>query len=506
MKKLCFIGLLCLFYANECYAQGIYNKEFLFQNNAYGLEVTDTGNGRFNYLIKVYKDTSKLFEFGLVDMEITIFNNKFKDNIQSSLFAGKDTLSGDISILGSNLFSGIVINQKIINNAPIAGTLYCQKSVKVYDSRRKEMRKESYELEVDSIQLEIIEGNIKNLTLTGRKKGTTESMLFYSWWPIAFSGLYDYGFTYSIISSQKVNNYNERDHIYLEDLITYDPKLDLGGEDYSPRAGIYTLVPSKEKNKYLFKEELKRVINAEIYTDLVGVSSDNPNGLVQTEISRKFIINHRKRQTIAMAYMGWFNYVEPQLTLSKIEENNKYLALEELNSVKSLRTTDLRNYQIFSIRAPLNLLAFNYPYYKMASDINVGVGLNRVGISDSVITNSLLEIKNSSISTASLFVEFKHRFNADSRYGLELSVIPEYLNLFSNEHQQVMSFNSETNSQKSKWLLGFQLKGYLRLNENSKAFFRLRSIHQLHDLNTNIFHSQLGYSFDIFKMIKEKKP
>ena len=120
----------------------------------------------------------------------------------------------------------------------------------------------------------------------------------------------------------------------------------MNANDISPEPTKLNLSNKNDETK-LYKEESTKLFEAIVYSDFLGVfDEDNPNGIIQTEVAKKFFINtHRGQITPKGRFFGflfppiafsegygWFEYVNVSAKLSKIEENNKYLSPETFNS------------------------------------------------------------------------------------------------------------------------------------------------------------------------------
>ncbi|MEL7161137.1 MAG: hypothetical protein AAFN92_10290, partial [Bacteroidota bacterium] len=155
-------------------------------------------------------------------------------------------------------------------------------------------------------------------------------------------------------------------------------------ENYSPQDGVIKITSSNNtKGVPIYKENTKDILKARIYSDFIGFDETNPNGLVQTEVSKRFFLNTGSTSSFQnFMYSGYFNFIEPNLVIAKIEENNKYLNLKEftpldpifgeretLNYASSL---DILNYSTFQVGGLLGLAYFSFPKYHVRLQFGVG--------------------------------------------------------------------------------------------------------------------------------------
>jgi len=108
--------------------------------------------------------------------------------------------------------------------------------------------------------------------------------------PIGFSTMHDYSAFKQIMLYFK-DNFGIKFPVI--NLMNYIPNLQLNSEDYSPENKIYKIQPD-EKAVILYKEKTVDILKAEIYSDFMGFGQDNPNGLIQTEVSKKFFLYSKR--------------------------------------------------------------------------------------------------------------------------------------------------------------------------------------------------------------------
>src|SRR5690606_33311808 len=103
--------------------------------------------------------------------------------------------------------------------------------------------------------------------------------------------------------------------------------------------------------------------------DFTGISSAEPNGILQIELSRKLNLNTYRFQQYADRNWGAFTYLYVFGSLNKIERENKYLALRNKETVVNntlvspsyATTLDMLQYRNFMFGTELNTLLFDWP-------------------------------------------------------------------------------------------------------------------------------------------------
>ena len=207
------------------------------------------------------------------------------------------------------------------------------------------------------------------------------------------------------------------------------------------------------------------------------MQDDQPNGLVQTEVSKKITLLSQRSQFFAL------NYIEPIISFSKIDQNNRTLNLDSNTSA-----LDMFQYTNFRSGLNLNLLGFSIPNAKIHFEIDGGINLfrtNIIGELDQDTGTQDTTNQNSLGFSGSLQVKFR----PDTRYGLELAY------LFSEFNPTNKSLGIEAD-----WLHTFSLYGFFspeRLRNNS-IYLNIRlNTDKIDEFENNFVQIQLGYSFPL---------
>jgi hypothetical protein len=274
------------------------------------------------------------------------------------------------------------------------------------------------------------------------------------------------------------------------------PELGLNSDDYSPENRIYTIHPrgatSTQPSAILHKENTRDLFVARVYSDFVGVQSDQPNGLIQTEVSKKIIINP---QNLTNTFVNFF---EPRFCWSKIENKQKSIpSIVQVNGSDTTFSNTLENfrYSKFNFGTRVNFVRFDLPALKLSLFANTGAYIYQTAFSDtSTATDSvgtILRTVNQFNGTSfSWENEVEVWFHPDPRYGLGVSSTYRYMNLLSDR------FDSG-----NKGLIGFQINGYYRPVPEMKntMYFRAGIQLQANDFNQNFVQLQVGYCYNLSK-------
>jgi len=391
---------------------------------------------------------------------------------------------------------------------------------------------------VDSVQVEFHEGFIENIWVMGHvKRSPHKHLKFENMAPIPFSNKKDYAVNNStyLVASDTGEVFWV---LYMGEFLFYLQNHNNGTRDYSPANGT-ELWTDMSTFKKLKKEPTSRLFEAKVFSDFVGFDAQTPNGLVQTEISKRFNIwskrfgSFLKQEAVYCnckgprygANVGFFNFITPTFVFSKFEEKNRYLTLKasnniingQLQSLNYAATKDLLQYEIFNIGYTTNLVTLDIPLAKSMVLLNTGFLFGRTEIIDStyqykdnVIT--AVEALNYGINTIRLFSEVKYRIIPEYRYGFDASIRFSWMKGFTDQNRPFLQLNEAAQiapqyNSINQWMIRFQINAFFRPSKDSdnKLFFRYRFNAQLSDFDFNFHQLQLGYSFYLLRNNNLKK-
>lgn len=334
-------------------------------------------------------------------------------------------------------------------------------------------------------------------------------------------------------------------YIRLSDLLILDIQLENDKEDYSPSNRVVSLSPSLPIVE-LKKGKRSRILEIAAYSDFVGLDQEQPNGLIQIEVKRRINLNTKShaffksednedkvakydfdklnklqftadndaknkdkdsyyiasneggngketlrlavsRSVLNAAYYNFLGSIEPRLLFAKLEENNRFLLLNDGNlNDKKINALQVFQHQLVSFGATLNVAKISLPEAKLSWNV-IDVGgywyRSRAKLeADSANTHS------TALNTGYYKLGTSVEFHPDNRYGLGFSM--NYFGQHTWNKYYVLAHN------KGLFQAGFD--GYLKTNEEDKFFFRFRWTLEGHNLNSNFTQVQIGYSLNIF--------
>jgi hypothetical protein len=153
----------------------------------------------------------------------------------------------------------------------------------------------------------------------------------------------------------------KQQYIELGDVLDYHY---FGHFNY-PADGTIILTPDKVKDTLRVGSSLNSLLDMSIYTDLLGLIGNKPNGLIQTEIAGNFISNSGN---VKNADIVFHNFMRPYVRLSKFD--SRFKSLDSAN-LKVGPNGDTAN------RTYLNQISY-FQGGLLANVVRFGLGVNQL--------------------------------------------------------------------------------------------------------------------------------
>lgn len=398
---------------------------------------------------------------------------------------------------------------------------------------------------IEKVQIEFNEGFIENVLVVGKAKKVdadtrefipsyykgAQRLKFENYYPIGFSTKRDF----EKMKDKLIFAYDGYLRRYKLNIVDLFDELDgfveehkIGRRDFSPRNAVMTWDFSNEDQtcKTLYKEETFRLLEANVYSDFVGLDQNNPNGLIQTEVDRKINLITRRHPRKFFRYnlinFGFLAYVHPGLTLSKIDDNNKELVLNVrdrfVNGVyepqKFASTLQIKRYENFNTGFDLNLLLMDIPSFKSTFYLNGGFRYGRTAIRDSVrvlqdgIPTNNNFVNEYGVNTLQVYPRLIWDVKTDERYSFDVTWAPVFSFLRSDEFEQVdnVAAYAQGTPRGDHYYLYHNLQMKVsfmpRAANTGKLFFRYQFNWQQGYWRTAFHQAQIGYSFYFTKVLK----
>ncbi|MBN2639419.1 MAG: hypothetical protein JXR65_10100 [Bacteroidales bacterium] len=297
--------------------------------------------------------------------------------------------------------------------------------------------------------------------------------------------------------------------IKLGDLLGYEKILDVNANDISPIDIKITLDRENQKIK-VNKEPSSRLFEAKLYTDLLGlINEENPNGIAQLEMDKRFNINNAKGNAIMFkgGGTGFFQYIDASFSLSKLEADNKYLIPTESPNSSGLyvfHPIQLYHYRNYSVGAMLNLWSHENQNFKVNANLDAGVLFGRTGIkSDSSEFASKFFVNNVEfpIEAGVQFVPEKRvKFSINDRVSW-FRQLSDQIEVIDMNKDFDKGSNDDSDLNTDAWLntLTMKLEVNISPSGNGRLFARYKFTHELGYWQNNFSQLQFGYSFFILK-------
>lgn len=409
------------------------------------------------------------------------------------------------------------------------------------------------EFKIHHVQIQFQDGFIENIKVRGKITGRNELLKFENAYPIPFSTkrdfrkLYDHPIFERTIfakenkTSRRLSEDNRELNgvfIYLGDLLEFDQNLDLHTKDYSPVNQVVDLnIEQEETTVNLKKERTSKILELRVFTDLKGIEENTPNGLVQFELSKKLNFwNSRKPIFGNLFNAGLFNYITPSFSMTKIENNNKRLAVSYIGSQEPdtgranvyASTLQLLQYQHYRIGADIAIFTVDVPGIKSVLTFKTGLYFGRTLISDTIRNreDSLTftpiadnNVNEYGVNSLQFIPEINLQIFPDKRYGLNLSYRMNRYRLLNSRLAQVndtldyrdyiVSLNGNragiNQYDSRRWVGAAEIFAFYRPSTYNQLFFRYTINHDLKRPKTNFHQIQLGFSTYLTHTSKGKK-
>lgn len=447
--------------------------------------------------------------------------------------------SSSIESIVDRLFPLIIKAERVDPmDASLAGILYLEDTIKKiykYDTIKKDWIHLDAEFVPDSAQLEFHNGTLLNTKVIGTITMGTDSSsshkeIFYNNIPLPYSTKTSTNFLFRGKFKNRANYFLKsttthlKHSVNISDVIFNNYNLLLNTENYAPKDQVVILKPGARGTPIL-KEQNAEILKVKVYTDLVGLNNDRPNGLLQMEFSKKMnlltrVFSNAKQKS--RAYWHYFNFVEPILTISKIEDDDSVLQINsvpELSEAKVSSFNDILRFRTASLGSRLNLFNWGLPAYQSNFQFNVigNFGLTTVRSQESrmLMNSDSIATVLSQDTTYSLLshdwgFEFTLNVNPSDKYSLSLTYSPQFHRVYSDLETLIPVDNNLKVSTKDvsgkidqgRKFHHFELAATARLSERGDLFFRGRYHFLSDESNQNFFQLQLGYSFFFFSQNK----
>ncbi len=499
-------------------AKTIYGN-FVFDNQIVAYEFSQVDQSKNYFQLKFFKihedsDTEQLIDTkildNLTDIQIDIYEIAIRQLLeslfpQSTYFISpNNTRNLYLKNLSTKLFYELKNRMEFEETRPTTGIMYLIKDKIVVHNKDNDPNL-TLELKIKKVEIQFADGGFNNIlieTIGVNENNPNNVTKFRNNIPISISGKFDpENFSHHKIYHDGATGGLEAEKNYfikLNELIRYDIRLENNKEDYSPADTIITLTPNIFSAE-VFKDKTSKILSARTFTDLVGIDEQQPNGLIQIEVFRKFNLITSRKQFPKRTYTGGFTYIQPVFSLTKIEENKRYLPINDISKIEESFTVnpiEILSYQQFNFGFDLNIGSFNIPNFKSKFflDMHYDLGRTTLAFEESETSNILTRLNYSTYGPT-----LYYQILPDSRFGFKTGYDVRKQSVHANkvslpDNSQVDLINDDL-----KWYGTYWFLGNFKTNPNSELFFRLRYHHRYQESESNFLQIQLGVSFDVIR-------
>jgi hypothetical protein len=349
-------------------------------------------------------------------------------------------------------------------------------------------------------QIVFEDGFIKSVIVNGTYQGKN----------YVFSNHYGIGIStrrnISVLVKQRLfNEKNSNDSLYilLGEVIIYDRILDKKTNDYSP-ANQRVYISSKNEDRLTLKKTPSpEIFTLNIFSDFVGVNQNNPNGLIQTEFSKRINFFTKRIGLFKQFGIGILTHVMPSFELTKIEQNNREMPLSQYQVNDSMVTNyanplQILRYSTANVKTEINLIDIQGAALNI--HINGFLGMAVTHVNDSIKEGGIKKNVDESINSFLTGGNVKFIFNPESKWSYTMIGSATYI---KNLNDQLDYYTLKNNQLESvnNWLLGAEFLVTWNTNDDNKLFGRFRYNWESNNIYNNYSQFQIGYSIK-FKAAK----
>jgi hypothetical protein len=555
MKKILFICSLLIL--TNSFAQQYTLPTELVQsfmkdkNPKTGLDIIiETKLGADNFYETIVKYSTNTESFKLRPLTYPNFAVKLKQAIKDVIESTKINDKALITEVPSNaiidktvpyVFTQIVTYHNSEEEKPIVATIYLKSAnIPIFYGNKNIFEKNKDTLlntiEKVSVEISFYGGFIEKIQLQGSIEGI----------PLTFNNKYSIGIsstkniqqlnTYRLFSdntfsdieinkmskdsvstlkeNQEYSNNNRRLRVNVSDIIRYVKKVDVNANDVSPVPQLLILDKNQTESK-LYREETSKLFEAVVYTDFLGLfDEDNPNGVIQTEINKRFNLNTKRTDVnkwfsilfpplVISEGVGVFQFFDANFQYSKIESDSKFVTpnsfdilddtgviIESEDYYSPISLFQRRN---FSIGGNLNLLSMENQNSKINMYLNAGFLFGRTGLK-----NNIDDVEGFYTNNLEIPIEYIFHILPEKRVSFSISDRLSWFETFDS-NINLKSIEDNLLTSKNKWLNSFNIDLNVDISSTGRLFLRYKLTHELDNINNNFSRLQFGYSFYLLK-------
>jgi hypothetical protein len=232
---------------------------------------------------------------------------------------------------------------------------------------------------------------------------------------------------------------------------------------------------SFESKKLYIKEGINEVVNAKIFTDINGLSGQ-PNGILQTEISSRFLLHSKNKSN------NWIFFAReflPSLTFSKFDSKDENAKIDTNNRISRLEITQKA---FVNLNLKLNLLK----WVVKTNSFNLNIGTSFMGTK---VLSEKDSTRNPNALHMGYYIEPSWKHLRTNYFSFEIS-IPIFLSVIEGVKElEIVDY-------KYGLILIPQFTVNYQPGKSGSLFFRFRHFDDINVSNRNFSQFQFGYSIN----------
>ncbi len=265
--------------------------------------------------------------------------------------------------------------------------------------------------------------------------------------------------------------------------------------------------------------DINNVVQLNVFTDLVGVQEDQPNGLIQVEGTFKtHLFGWGAQKRYRQNNLFLLDHLDANLRFAKIENKLRYIDADIIKGGRAV--TFIPSFQLLqyaNLETGVKISTLKWTSYKREFNVYYGLGVLRTGIRDTTFqatgTNDTTKIPRTyNIVTFMQSLQAHLKIKATSYMGVDISARLIWLKLLDRDVQQSGgNFSRESNvnepfSSRKNVLFNPQFQVYYmpNKNESKRLYLRCGFTHDIGTKSNSFLNIQVGLSSDINKFLNFK--
>ena len=282
-----------------------------------------------------------------------------------------------------------------------------------------------------------------------------------------------------------MENDDGQKYIYISDILSYRQE---GEDNLIPDDIVFTLKPGTNTNSKKIEKSSRLAIDLRVYSDMLGVFDDKPNGLVQTEGSLKIIT--QTQNSIHNVPLYIIQYFQPYFQLAKFDSTFKQTNISSDSTVNRMSMLQ-RSYFAFGVK--LNLVKY-YAKGGHSIELNCGYQYNRTDLYNGA------DSTKTGVSLNSFFIQVPIKIKFARTIGFIYTPT-----IFSQNPQASISTEYLKNLSRN---MIFQNEFYFYFNlvkndQNNKVFIRFNMFSNLTEKGNNYNQLQIGYERSLSDLLSK---